>query len=98
MKRLILGLVLAALVSFPATAQEICGDRKEIVNRLESAYIEKQIALGLDSSGRLIELFVSKETGTFTILQSTTEGTSCLMAAGEGWMDSQLKESKGPAY
>lgn len=98
MKRLILGLVLAALVSFPATAQEICGDRKEIVNRLETGYLEKRIAMGLGSAGSLIELFVSKESGSFTLLITTPIGTTCLMAAGEDWLDNLLEENKGPAY
>lgn len=98
MKRLILGLAMVALIASPATAQSVCGDRDEIVSRLESAYLEKQVALGLDSSGSVVELFASKNGGTFSILVSRPDGVSCLMTAGEGWLDVKLEESKGPAY
>ncbi len=99
MKYLIPALIVGALVSSPAVAQQyVCGDREELVSRLETAYFEEQVAMGLDGNGRVVELYVSKETGTFSIIQTTPTGISCLMTAGDNWLDIQLEEDKGPAY
>jgi hypothetical protein len=99
MKYLIPALIVGALISSPAIAQQaVCGNREELVSRLETGYFESQVAIGLDSNGMLIEIFVSKEKGTFSIVRTTPTGVSCLMTAGDNWLDIQLEEDKGPAY
>jgi hypothetical protein len=67
-----------------AVAQMVCAPRTEIVNRLTKKYEEKQIAMGLDSEARLIEIFISNS-GSFTILISYVNGLSCVAMAGENW-------------
>lgn len=99
MKRFILALMVGALISSPAIAQQsVCGNRDEIISRLESGYLEKKVANGLGKNGMLVEIFVSKDTRTFTIIQTTPAGVSCLMQAGDHWEDNWLEEDKGPAY
>lgn len=97
MRHLFFGLALAALVSSPANAEEPCGKHADIVARLESGYEEHKTSMGLSTLGSIIEVYVSK-VGTFTIVHTTPDGITCMMAAGDSWLDIQLKESKGPAY
>lgn len=78
---------LAAVLLFgatPAHAQAVCGDRGEIIARLESGYQEQATAIGLASNGGVVELYVS-ESGSWTLLLTQTTGVSCLIAAGEHW-------------
>ena len=79
----------AAMLSFaplPAGAQGInrCGARATVVAGLERHYRETQTALGLTSHGRLIEVFVSPS-GSWTIIQTSPQGMSCVVAAGSKW-------------
>ncbi len=87
MKHFILGLtgaVMAIMVATPASAQAVCGDRNEIVARLESGYQEKSSAMGVSTNGGLVELYTS-EKGTWTLMLTQPNGTSCLIAAGNNW-------------
>ncbi len=83
MKHLVIAAILAAL-PFPAVAQAVCGDRAEIIARLESAYQEKASAIGLAGNGGVVELYTSDK-GSWTLLLTQTNGVSCLIAAGDSW-------------
>lgn len=83
--RLVIALLFVVLSSC-AHAQEACGTRSDIVNRLEQGYNEHQVAVGLSSGGMMIELWTSRK-GTFTIFATTPDGISCLLTSGEGWID-----------
>lgn len=69
----------------PAAAQPVCGDRSEITARLASKYGERPAGMGLSHSNTMIELFVSDDTGTWTVLLTTPSGRTCLVSAGEYW-------------
>lgn len=72
--------------SVPAQSAEVtnCGPRDEIVAQLGSVFQEAPSGMGLIDPTAVVEVFVS-ESGTFTILASGTDGTSCILASGEGW-------------
>lgn len=91
-------IVLATLlVSFEANAQSsICGKRDEIVARLESGYQEFSAAMGMATNGHLVELYTS-DTGTWTLMLTSPEGRSCLIAAGENWQSMSPAKPQGPA-
>lgn len=76
--------VLIFLLSFPAQAQSVCGDRDKIISSLETLYQEKPSAIGMSGGGGVVELFVS-EKGSWTLLLTQPTGVSCLVAAGEHW-------------
>jgi hypothetical protein len=80
-----------------AAQSKVCSKRDDIVARLESGYKEFSTAMGMSTNGELVELFVS-EKGTWTLILSNPNGTSCLIAAGENWVPMQPLKSKGPAY
>ncbi len=68
-----------------AAAQRLCMPRDEIVEMLDARYSEAPIALGLASGGRLVEVFSTADGATWTLLLTAPDGTSCMMAEGQGW-------------
>lgn len=78
----IVGLI--ALFAVPAQAQNICGPRGDIVDKLSANYEEQQSAMGLAKNGTLLEIFASKA-GSWTIMFTVPGGKTCLIATGEGW-------------
>lgn len=77
-------LVFMALMTRPAQAQTVCGERKVIMLSLEKTFSEAPVSMGLASNGAMIEVFASSS-GSFTILLTRPDGVSCVMAAGENW-------------
>lgn len=72
----------------PALAQSMrCAPRDTLTERLERVYSEQQTAVGLQSSAKLIEVWSSPETGTWTILMTMPDGTSCVLASGDNWLN-----------
>ncbi len=58
-----------------------CGDRSEIVVELANRYQETQRSTGIAANNTLMELFAA-DSGTWTLLATTPNGTSCLIASG----------------
>lgn len=81
---LLIIITLMALAAPPAIGQAVCGDRLEIISRLESVYQEKPFAIGLAGNVGVVEVYVSEE-GSWTILLTQPTGVSCLIAAGDNW-------------
>lgn len=67
-----------------ASAQTVCGDRADIVNRLSDGYEEQQTSAGIARNGSLVEVFSSPQ-GSWTIIFTVPGGQTCLMAVGENW-------------
>lgn len=75
-----------ALSAAPALAQGmLCGDRDSMVKRLETGFGEAQQSYGLVNGRAVVEIWVSPDTGSFTILRTMSDGRSCIIAAGEAW-------------
>lgn len=72
------------VLSASAHAQMQCGPRKLITKHLQTKFQESSGGLGL-SGGVLFEIWSSPKTGTFTILSTTPQHISCIMAAGQDW-------------
>ena len=81
-------LALGALLVVPgqAVANAMCADRAKFVDQLEKKYSEQISARGLQSSDRLLEIFTSSETGSFTVLLTRPDGVSCVLATGTNWV------------
>jgi len=80
----LLGAMAAPLTVGPANGQALCGDRDDIISRLESGYKESATGFGLAGNGGVVELYTSKK-GSWTLLMTQPNGMSCLIAAGENW-------------
>ncbi len=82
--------ILAALVvigfSLPASAQQsVCGKREDVLKQLSIRYSEAPAAMGLSSTGGMVEVLTSRAGGSWTIIMTMPSGVSCLVAAGENW-------------
>ncbi len=82
----ILFIAFFVLVVTPAFAhgQLTCGKRASFIAQLDQEYGEVRDGSGMGST-TIFELWVSEETGTWTILEVFPNGMACVKAAGEGW-------------
>ena len=78
---LVLGLVCVGSI---AHAQSVCHQRSKFVTELGRKFLEAPVAFGLTSTGQVIEVLASG-TGSWTMIVTSTDGTSCTLAAGESW-------------
>lgn len=69
------------------TAASRCGAHATIVETLTKKYGETEHGIGLVSDQGVMQIFVSQEKGTWTILMTNAQGKACMMAAGKGWED-----------
>lgn len=61
----------------------ICGQRAQIVGQLRARFGEQVRSVGLAGQTRIVEVFASTETGSWTITVTSVDGTTCLMASGQ---------------
>jgi len=80
-----IGLALSAPQSAPAETPRTCAAHTQVVERLAERYGETLQSMGMHSNNGLLEIYASEETGTWTILVTSPDGTSCLVAAGQMW-------------
>ena len=97
MRRMLTGLtVLGLLLPAGAFAQTNCAERDMMVQKLETRYGEAFAGGGVQNSKSIFEVWYSPEKGTWTILMTRANGTSCIMASGTNWRDSTaVKLPKG---
>ena len=89
-------LVAGTLAPLSAHAQgQNCGNRELVVERLETQYGESRQSIGMAAKGRVVEVFASHETGTWTITVTLPNGMTCLIASGNTYED--LNEPVAPA-
>ncbi|MCM2563444.1 hypothetical protein M8756_14990 [Lutimaribacter sp. EGI FJ00015] len=62
-----------------------CAPRDRVVQRLAQDYGETRRSIGLGSGNRVIELYASDATGSWTITTTTPGGLTCLVATGEAF-------------
>lgn len=91
MKSFIISAIIAATsvdVS-TASAQDItCSERPMLVAALSERYGEELRSAGMGSSHYIIETFANLITGTFTVLVTKADGTSCVVSAGRAYHES----------
>ncbi len=85
------------LPAAPAAAQMVCGKRVDIIRQLGEKYGETRRSMGLADGRGVVELYASEETGSWTILITSPQGTACLMAAGQAFQIEPVKAAGNPA-
>lgn len=76
------------LLALPAAAAgPSCGARDAILDRLASQFGETRRGVGLGTQNRVVEVFASEATGTWTITVTLPDGRMCLVASGQNWED-----------
>ncbi len=82
------GLLIATAILLSAAVargQERCMSHDEAVDWLQTRFGERVIGRGLTDGGRVMfEIFTGPK-GTWTLLVSTPEGPSCMIADGFAW-------------
>ena len=88
MPRTLTGLaVLITLLPAALQAQTLCAERESVVKKLETGYGEAFAGGGLQNASRVFEVWLSEEKGTWTILMTRSDGTTCIMATGTNWRE-----------
>ena len=82
-----------AMMARPAVAQTAFAPRAEVVKLLGEKYDEKPVAIGLTETGGVIEVFATRDGATWTMVLTTPNGLSSLIASGESW--TPIKELAG---
>jgi hypothetical protein len=79
----------AVLLALPGHAQGAdCGPRTSVIERLASQFGETRRGIGLAMrGGRVVEVFASEASGTWTITVTLPDGRTCLIASGRDWED-----------
>ena len=62
-----------------------CAERNNVIASLGEKYGETRRSVGLDQNNRVVELYASETTGTWTLLLTLPDGRTCLMAAGDAF-------------
>lgn len=68
-----------------AQTEANCLTRDQVIEVLVNRYHEQATGAGLQSPYQMLEIWTSPETGTFTVLVSYPDGTSCVVASGSYW-------------
>ena len=92
----LVGLALAqplAAETEPGPQRPACHSYIEIARQLDSRYGEKPVSIGLQGNGHLLQVFASKDTGSWTILSMAPNGLACIVAAGRSWETLPLPSS-----
>lgn len=83
-----LSVLVFPILNHPAQAQALCGLRDDMGKMLDRRFGEQPKAAGLVGD-RVVELLVS-QTGSWTILITSSDGRSCVVTGGEDWIDRPL--------
>lgn len=93
-----MALALAGLGAGPGPAHAaVCMQHKSLASYLTDRFAEVPRALGLVAGRSVMEVYVSAA-GTWTIVMTTVEGVSCIVAAGDAWRDVKAKLDASQEY
>ncbi|WP_298937883.1 hypothetical protein [uncultured Ruegeria sp.] len=73
----------------PAFAQN-CAEREHVITKLQDSYAEELVFGGLQKSRgaqSVMEVWTSKETGSYTVLVTHANGLSCIVAVGTDFFE-----------
>ena len=84
--------LIAALICAPTFAQAnivdtYCDDSQRITTMMKDRLGAEQRSVGLRDPETVLEVWVEPKTGDWTLVQSYSNGTSCIVALGAHWQD-----------
>jgi hypothetical protein len=62
-----------------------CHSHTDLTAMLSQKFAEQPSAIGLQSNGQLVEVFVANDGTSWTIVVTRPDGWSCVVAVGENW-------------
>jgi hypothetical protein len=78
-------MAMPAVAQDPAMPVSTCGEQAHVASYLRDTFEEVPVSLGLQADGRIIQIFATETTGSWTMVSTTVNGTSCIVAMGEAW-------------
>lgn len=93
-----LSLGLAACMALPGTGQAQsgnCAPRDRVIVELSERFGEARQSIGMAAGDRVVEMFASPDTGTWTITMTLPSGLTCIIGAGDAW--ERIDEAATPA-
>ena len=88
-------LVLATQQALAEAPKRNCAQRDQVLERLTTKFGETRQSIGLGSKNRVLEVYASDETGTWTVTVTMPTGKTCIVAAGRSFEN--LVEDLPPA-
>jgi hypothetical protein len=86
MKNLIFASMFGVLFVSGASAEEMqCAQRQAFVEKLSSVFHETQEAVGVINGQTILEIFISPQGKTWTVIATGADGYSCLLYSGKDW-------------
>lgn len=77
---------LAALAGPTDVAEAaVCGTRDSVTKLLSNRYKEVPVALGMVSDRGVMEIYVADDKATWSIVVTTPQGRTCIIAAGQNY-------------
>lgn len=73
----------------------LCSTRARVQQILTGEFNERSIAGGLASNGSLMEVYVERNTRTWTFVLTAPNGVSCLIATGTRWRTRKDGDERG---
>jgi hypothetical protein len=90
--------ILFALALLPGAAladQRPCAAHDKIADALSKQYGEAAHAMGLAEDDTVMEIYASKDTGTWTLTVTMPNGMTCLVATGKNFETVSPTQVKG---
>ena len=84
-----------AAIAPPVLAMGNCAPRDTVIERLQEKYSEQLTSGGLaygSAKQSVVEIWSSEKTGTFTMLLTSPEGVSCVVAVGTNFFTKEPME------
>ncbi|WP_224825612.1 hypothetical protein [Cognatishimia sp. MH4019] len=73
------------LMASPGIDGPRCAPRADVIGHLSERYGEGRKAYGLAANDTLVEVYASDESGSWTIIVSSPNGLTCLVASGQAF-------------
>ncbi len=67
-----------------------CGPRKDVLMKLANGLHEQPSSVALTNDGQLLEILRNDTDLTWTILITSPQGLSCVVAEGEDWQNMKM--------
>jgi hypothetical protein len=80
-------LALLLALAAPALARPFCAPQEYLAAQMQERYGETLAHSGLTDGGNIVEIWASRETGTWTVLLIAADGMACVVQTGKHWQD-----------
>ena len=78
--------IIALLVSATAASAQVCAPHAKLAEDLRKTHKETPFIVLVQANGSVLEIFANAKTQNWTIINTRTNGWSCIMGAGTGYV------------